>query len=445
MVPPLCEAYSSHTDLQQNLHTRLDHPGPCLAALKQAVPSTTQGSAQTCAHQLVVVTEIESSNSPQCLFTSRAREVVDFCLWCSRGGHPLCGARGRGGVVSPPVSLGLQCPATILILSPAPFFPNWSLSNPSAPGKSSQASLGQWCLPMTLCWCWCADVPGRSAEGDDGKLSWPGLALKHWWCWLSWVFLALSRSSRLDTPPGDLLYSNDFVTDFTEAVFGENMMCLTSLQIIWLSRHLLMLGCAFLPLPSMSLTFSVKENSNSTSCLPEKWRHALTEEDEGEGPCSHLWQFSRTMQLCTSSIPAGWCSEMYCSSVRANCSYRGMKTHTCIIFAGAIDSMRQTSFENTYSCSSHSQYWKHHQWEIISFNEPRFFFFQDKARQKSIVLQMSMYLCHQFILPILFNLRYFAYLFEILEDSHFPGNSASKAETETACPREEGYNNIFSC
>lgn len=76
----------------------------------------------------------------------------------------------------------------------------------------------------------CTDTgPGCSLEGDGRRLGWPELLLKYCWCWLSRVSLILSRSSRLDTPPGYLPHSKDFVRDFAEALFGENMLCLTSL------------------------------------------------------------------------------------------------------------------------------------------------------------------------------------------------------------------------
>lgn len=76
-----------------------------------------------------------------------------------------------------------------------------------------------------------------------------------------------------------------------------------------------------------------------------------------------------------------------------------------------------------------------------------FFFLEQKTSQKFIIFQMSMYFCHLFILLLFFFLRYFALLFERLEEEHchLPANSASKAETETACPQAEGYIHIMPC
>lgn len=133
----------------------------------------------------------------------------------------------------------------------------------------------------------CADgPPGHSPEGDGRSLGWPGLSLEHCWCWLSRVFLILSRSSRLDTPVGNLPHGKDFVRDFAEALFGENRLCLTSLQFIWLTRHLLVLDCASPPLPSVPLAFSVKRNSNSTVTLLR--RDGMRFQERRRGRCSLL-------------------------------------------------------------------------------------------------------------------------------------------------------------
>lgn len=85
----------------------------------------------------------------------------------------------------------------------------------------------------------------------------------------SGVFLLPSGNSRPDTPLGDLPNGEDFVSNFAEALFGENILCLTSLQFIWLTRHLPVLDFASPPLPSLPLAFSVKRN-NSTSHSPEE-------------------------------------------------------------------------------------------------------------------------------------------------------------------------------
>lgn len=77
---PWCEACDSHTDLQQSLQTRRDHLDHCLPALRRALHSTAQRSAQTCAHYPVAVTEIKGFNSPRCLFISRAGEAGDLCV-----------------------------------------------------------------------------------------------------------------------------------------------------------------------------------------------------------------------------------------------------------------------------------------------------------------------------------------------------------------------------
>ena len=265
MGSPWCEAYNSCTDLQQSLQTRPGHPDCCLPALRQAVRSTAQRSAQTCAHQPVAVTEIKGFNSPGCLFISRARDVGDLCIWAAEVGTHFGSQRQRRGV-SPPFHWGYS----VLQLSwfPAQLPPCQTGISPThqQPAKPARHPRARDVSPRR-----CTDAPpGHSPEGDGVRLGWPGLALEHCWCWLSWVFLVLSGSSRLDTPPGDLPYGKDFVRDFAEAHFGENLLCLTSLQFIWLRRHRLVLDCASSPLPSMPLAFSVKKNSNSTSRPPEK-------------------------------------------------------------------------------------------------------------------------------------------------------------------------------
>lgn len=152
MGSPWCEPYNGHTDLQQSLQMRADHPDPCLPTLRQAVPSTTQLSAQTCPHQPVPVTEIKGFNSPGCLFISRAWEAGDLCLYGQQRWEPTLWSQRQRGGVSLLVSLGLQYPPAILLPSPAPSSLNWNFSNPPAASKTSQTSSGWWCLPTLLHW-----------------------------------------------------------------------------------------------------------------------------------------------------------------------------------------------------------------------------------------------------------------------------------------------------
>jgi len=240
MGSPCCKAYSSHTDLQQSLQKSLDHPDSCLPSLRRTVPSTAQRSAETSAQHLVAVTNIKSFNGPGCLFISRAMEVGDLCTRAAEVGTHFVEPERQSfptGCTGTMVSCSHSCFPTQL--PPHQTGTSPMHQQPAKPARHPQAgNVSPRC---------CTDgPPGHSPEGDGGSLGWLGLALEHCWCWLGRVFLILSRSSRLGTPLGDLPHGKDFVRDFTKALFGENMLCLTSLKFIWLRRHLLVL---LLPFP----------------------------------------------------------------------------------------------------------------------------------------------------------------------------------------------------
>lgn len=196
----------------------------------------------------------------------------------SRGGNPLCGARGRGESF-PTRFTGLQCPADIQLPSPAPSSPNWNLSSPRAGGKTSQASSGQWCLPTPLHWCssWLQPGGRQREAGLAGAgsrallmLAEQGVSCPEW-----------GQQTCYST--GGFTPRQGFCQGFCRGPLWRER-AVPDLPAVHLARgHLLVLDCASPPLPFVPLAFSVKRNSNSTSRPPDKWQCVFAGEERMRG------------------------------------------------------------------------------------------------------------------------------------------------------------------
>lgn len=253
----------------------------------------------------------------------------DLCVWSSRGVNML-------------VELTQQCQWGCNVQKPpCSLQPNLqpTFCSPSAASKPSWTSSGWWGLPMMQHWL-CSWLQPGETQWEAG-LAGPG----------SQALLVLtdqgishpSRSSMPDTPVGGFLRWG-FFKDFAEVLVWKECAAPELPADNLAQKAPSVLDCAAHPIPSILLAFSAEKNSNSSSDPPEKWW--FWGEDQREGAHGYHWHCGRTEHPHTSRIPAEWCW----SHVRDSCSYSARKTHTCMIFAGTINSTRQNSFENTYSC-----------------------------------------------------------------------------------------------